>query len=100
MTLPILVLSPMLQTPLGMPEAVRFPGDLYVVVGLTGKMCFGELATLGDIMLLGHWIETKSAQGASKVLEELARLLPSDAHKLTPDGSARGVPLRAVLAPA
>lgn len=142
LTLPILVLSPMLQTLLGLREAIRFPGDVYVlfglasavfwyggwpflkgmfeelhsrrpgmmtlvavaiataylyssavVFGLTGKMFFWELATLVDIMLLGHWIEMKSVMGASKALEALAELMPSDAHKLMPDGSVKDVPL-------
>jgi Cu2+-exporting ATPase len=142
LTLPILVLSPMLQTLVGLREAIRFPGDVYVlfsfssavfwyggwpflkglfeelksrqpgmmilisvaiataylyssavVFGLTGKMFFWELATLVDIMLLGHWIEMKSIMGASKALEELAKLMPSDAHKLMPDGSVKDVPL-------
>jgi len=64
-----------------------------VVFGLSGKMFFWELATLVDIMLLGHWIEMKSVMGASKALEELAKLMPSDAHKLMPDGSVKDVPL-------
>src|SRR5450756_163528 len=64
-----------------------------VVFGLTGKMFFWELASLIDIMLLGHWIEMKSIMGASRALEELAKLMPSDAHKLMPDGSVKDVPL-------
>ena len=64
-----------------------------VVSGLTGKMFFWELATLVDIMLLGHWIEMKSVMGASKALEALAQLMPSDAHKLMPDGNVKDVPL-------
>jgi Cu2+-exporting ATPase len=64
-----------------------------VVFGLTGKMFFWELATLVDIMLLGHWIEMRSVMGASKALEELARLMPSDAHKLMGDGAVTDVPL-------
>jgi Cu2+-exporting ATPase len=142
LTLPILVLSPLLQELVGLREAIRFPGDLYVlfglstavffyggwpflkglfeelkskqpgmmtlvavaittayayssavVFGLTGKVFFWELATLVDVMLLGHWIEMKSVMGASKALEELAKLMPSDAHKLMPDGSVKDVPL-------
>jgi len=142
LTLPILILSPMLQKLVGLQEAIRFPGDLYilfgfssavfwyggwpflkglfneinsrkpgmmtlvavaittaylyssaVVFGLTGKMFFWELATLVDIMLLGHWVEMKSVMGASRALEELAKLMPSDAHKLMTDGSVKDVPL-------
>ncbi len=142
LTLPILVLSPLLQKLVGLRAAIRFSGDVYVlfafasavfwyggwpflkglfkelesrqpgmmtlvavaittayfyssavVFGLAGKMFFWELATLVDIMLLGHWIEMKSVMGASKALEELAKLMPSDAHKLMPDGSVKDVPL-------
>jgi Cu2+-exporting ATPase len=64
-----------------------------VVFGLTGKMFFWELATLVDIMLLGHWIEMRSVMGASKALEALAKLMPSDAHKLMTNGSLKDVPL-------
>lgn len=35
-----------------------------------------------DFVLLGHWIEVKSVMGASRALEQLAKLMPSDAHKL------------------
>jgi Cu2+-exporting ATPase len=63
-----------------------------VVLGLSGKTFFWELATLVDIMLLGHWIEMKSVMGASRALEELAKLMPSDAHKLMPDGTSRTCP--------
>jgi len=48
------------------------------VVG--GKDFFWELATLIDVMLLGHWIEAKSVLGASKALEELVRIMPTTAH--------------------
>ncbi|MBU4548131.1 MAG: cadmium-translocating P-type ATPase, partial [Euryarchaeota archaeon] len=64
-----------------------------VVFGLAGEIFFWELATLIDIMLIGHWLEMKSVIGASKALEELVRLLPSNAHKIMPDGSAMDVPL-------
>jgi len=68
-----------------------------VVFGLSGKVFFWELATLIDIMLLGHWIEMKSVVGASRALEELARLMPSEAHKLMPDGTIQDVPLHALM---
>lgn len=56
-----------------------------VVLGLSGKVFFWELATLIDIMLLGHWIEMKSVMGASKALQKLAELMPSVAHKVEGD---------------
>jgi Cu2+-exporting ATPase len=69
-----------------------------VVFGLAGEVFFWELATLIDIMLLGHWLEMRSVQGASRALEEMARLMPSEAHLLGPDGSARDVSLQELRA--
>ncbi|NQT50323.1 cadmium-translocating P-type ATPase [Candidatus Kuenenbacteria bacterium] len=135
LTLPILILSPMIRDFFGW-EKISFTGDLYVlfflssiiffyggwpflkgffteikkkspgmmtlisvaittayiyssavVFGLAGKLFFWELATLIVVMLLGHWIEMRSIMGASRALEELAKLMPSIAHKVKADGS-------------
>jgi P-type Cu2+ transporter len=51
-----------------------------VVFGLPGMDFFWELATLIDIMLLGHWLEMKSQMAASRALETLVKLLPSIVH--------------------
>jgi Cu2+-exporting ATPase len=64
-----------------------------VVFGWEGKQLFWELATLVDIMLLGHWIEMKSVMGASNALEELVKLMPNEAHRLDEEGNAQDVPL-------
>ncbi|TDI71347.1 MAG: cadmium-translocating P-type ATPase [Bacteroidetes bacterium] len=64
-----------------------------VVFGLDGKLFFWELATLINVMLLGHWIEMRSVMGASRALEELVKLMPSEAHKLMSDGKLVDVPL-------
>ncbi|MGD0951416.1 MAG: heavy metal translocating P-type ATPase [Methanotrichaceae archaeon] len=53
-----------------------------VAFGLRGEVFFWELATLIDIMLLGHWIEMRSILGASHALEELVKIMPSEAHLL------------------
>lgn len=50
-----------------------------------GEDFFWELATLVDLMLLGHWMEARSLLGASRALEKLARLMPSQAHLLVGD---------------
>jgi len=146
LTVPILLLSPLIQKFLGLPKALAFPGAPYlqlvlasavyfyggwpflkgmwdelrkkqpgmmtlialaisvayvysaaVVLGLAGQVFFWELATLIDVMLLGHWIEMRSVLGASKALEELARLMPSTAHLLK-DGTVEDVPIE-VLKP-
>ena len=140
-TIPILLLSPLIQSLLGL-EALKFTGDSYVlfalsttiffyggwpflkglfgelgekrpgmmtligvaitvaytysslvIFGLSGQIFYWELATLIDIMLLGHWIEMRSVMGASRALEELAKLMPSIAHLVEPDGSTKDVPV-------
>lgn len=146
LTLPILILSPMIQEFIGLSVRLRFSGDQYwlwafstivffyggfpflkgfseelinrkpgmmtlialaistayfystaVVFGLTGMEFFWELASLIDIMLFGHWIEMKSVMGASRALEELARLMPSVAHKLLKDGKFEDVPIEQLV---
>ncbi|MBO6522536.1 MAG: cadmium-translocating P-type ATPase [Balneolaceae bacterium] len=64
-----------------------------VVFFVEGKIFFWELVTLVDIMLIGHYIEMKSVMSASKALEELAKLMPSEAHLLQEDGSTKDVAL-------
>ena len=85
--------QPGMMTLIAIAIATAYLYSSAVVFGLSGKLFFWELVTLIDIMLLGHWIEMKSVMGASKALEELARLMPSDAHKFMPDGSLKDVPL-------
>ncbi|WP_229312057.1 copper-translocating P-type ATPase [Larkinella punicea] len=57
-----------------------FGYSVAVVFGLEGMDFFWELATLIDIMLLGHWLEMKSQMAASRALESLVALLPSIVH--------------------
>ena len=146
LTVPILLLSPMIQRFLGLDEKLAFPGDVYVlfglasvvyfwggwpflegiareltarrpgmmtlialaisvayfyssavVFGLAGEPFFWELATLIDVMLLGHWIEMRSVMGASRALESLVRLLPATALRLLPDGGTEEVPVSALV---
>jgi len=141
-TVPVLSLSPFLQNVFGLKKLVDFPGDSYVLFGLStfiylyggypflkglareiserqpgmmtliglalsvayfysgavvfgvqGTFFFWELVTLIDIMLLGHWIEMRSVMGASKALEQLAQLLPSEAHRVRSDGTTEDIPL-------
>ncbi len=53
-----------------------------VVFGFTGRFFFWELATLIDVMLVGHWIEMRSVMSASRALEELAEMMPRTAHRI------------------
>ena len=68
-----------------------------VVFGLPGMGFYWELATLIDIMLLGHWIEMRSVLGASRALEALVRLLPAEAHRQRADGATEDVPVSALV---
>ena len=70
---------------IGFAITVAYIYSVAVVFGLKGMDFFWELSTLILIMLLGHWIEMKSIAGASKELELLVQLMPSDAHMVMPD---------------
>jgi len=85
--------SPGMMTLIALAITVAYAYSSAVVFGLVGKSFFWELATLIDVMLLGHWLEMKSVMGASSALEELAKLLPAEAHKLMADGSLKDVPI-------
>src|SRR5699024_4553487 len=63
-----------------------------VVFGWEGQDLFWELATLVDIMLLGHWIEMRSVMGASNALEKLVELMPNEAHRLDENDQVEDVP--------
>lgn len=52
---------------------------------LPGMDFFWELATLIDIMLLGHYLEMKSVAGASRSLELIVQMLPAGAHQVNGD---------------
>ncbi len=60
--------------------SVAYLYSVAVTFGLEGEAFFWELATLIDIMLLGHWLEMKSVMGASTALEKLSALIPDKAH--------------------
>lgn len=147
LSIPIILLSPMIQGWLGVRQAWAFAGDGYlsallstlvfayggapflkgfvkeikgrdpgmmtliavaistaylysmaVVFGLSGDVFFWELATLIDVMLVGHWIEMASVMGASRALEELAKLMPDEAHRIEDDGTIRDVPTAELVA--
>nr|WP_041620561.1 heavy metal translocating P-type ATPase [Stanieria cyanosphaera] len=74
-----------MMTLISLAITVAFIYSLAVTFGLEGEPFFWELVTLIDIMLLGHWIEMASVQGASRALEQLAKLMPSTAHRLVGD---------------
>ena len=72
--------KPGMMTLIGFAITVAFIYSVATVFGLKGMDFFWELATLILIMLLGHWIEMRSIAGASRELELLVQLMPSNAH--------------------
>lgn len=85
--------TPGMMTLIAVAIAVAYVYSSAVVFGLSGKVFFWELATLIDIMLLGHWIEMRSVMGASAALESLVKLMPSEAHRLKDEGGTEDVPV-------
>ena len=85
--------QPGMMTLISVAISVAYGYSSLVVFGLSGRFFFWELATLIDVMLLGHWIEMRSVMGASRALEELAELMPTEAHKMAEDGSLHDVPI-------
>ncbi len=72
--------NPGMMTLIAMAISVAFIYSSMVVFGFPGDDFFWELATLILIILLGHYIEMKSVLSASKALDELAALMPDEAH--------------------
>lgn len=77
--------SPGMMTLIAIAIVVAYGYSTAVVFGLEGKTFFWELASLIDVMLVGHWIEMRSVMGASKSLEKLAELMPDEAHLVHED---------------
>ncbi|MBO3841229.1 MAG: cadmium-translocating P-type ATPase [Candidatus Brockarchaeota archaeon] len=83
---------PGMMTLIGTAITVAFTYSAATVFISLGMELFWELATLIDVMLLGHWIEAKSVLGASTALEELVRIMPTTAHVLK-NGETVDVPV-------
>ena len=78
--------QPGMMTLVAVAISVAYAYSVAVTVGwLRGMDLFLELATLIDIMLLGHYLEMKSVAGASHALELLVQLLPAEAHQKQSD---------------
>ena len=77
--------QPGMMTLIAVAITVAWGYSAATTLGVKGSTFFWELATLIDIMLLGHWIEMKSVLGASRSLQKLVEMMPSEAH-LVKDG--------------
>lgn len=78
-----------MMTLIALAITVAYSFSVAVIFGFEGSEgsgdFFWELATLIDIMLLGHWLEMKSVLGASKALQLLVSMMPDEAHKVHGD---------------
>ena len=84
-----------MMTLVALAITVAYVYSVSVVFGLDGMDFFWELATLIDIMLLGHWLEMRSQMAASNALESLVALLPSTVH-VERDGVVTNIELQAL----
>ncbi len=85
--------KPAMMTLISMGISVAYFYSLFAFVwneldrtNVTRMDFFWELATLIDIMLLGHWIEMRAIGDAGNALKKMAELLPSTAHLVNEGG--------------
>ncbi len=78
---------PGMMTLISLAIGVAFLFSWVVQFGLLrADALWWELASLVTIMLLGHWIEMRSINQAQGALQELAKLLPDIATRITDGG--------------
>ena len=75
--------QPGMMTLISLAITVAFVYSLATLVVDLGSSFFWELVTLIDVMLLGHWIEMRSVRQASSSLDELAKLMPDTAERVS-----------------
>lgn len=83
--------QPGMMTLISLAITVAFAYSLFAAVTGVSMGFFWEMATLIDIMLLGHWMEMRSVRQASGALNELAKLMPDTAERILENGSTEEV---------
>lgn len=81
--------KPGMMTLISLAISVAFVYSLGALALPDGTTFFWELVTLIDIMLLGHWFEMRSVRQASGALNELAKLMPDTAERISLDGGTK-----------
>lgn len=81
-----------MMTLIGVAITVAWAYSVAVTFGLAGMDFYWEMATLIDIMLIGHYFEMKSVMGASRSLELLVQMMPSTTHYLV-NGQIHDMPV-------
>ncbi len=84
-----------MMTLIGIAVTVTWVYSLAVTFGLQGMDFYWEMATLIDIMLIGHYFEMKSVTGASRSLELLVKMMPAVAHHVM-DSHIHDMPVSAL----
>ncbi|MBZ0292066.1 MAG: copper-translocating P-type ATPase [Anaerolineae bacterium] len=84
--------APSMMSLISLAITVAFVYSLFALVANLGTGFFWEMATLIDIMLLGHWMEMRSVRQASSALNELAKLMPDTAELILNNGDTKEVP--------
>jgi len=84
--------KPGMMTLISLAISVAFAYSVFAIFASPGSSFFWEMATLIDVMLVGHWLEVRSVRQASGALDELAKLMPDTAERLLPDGETEKVP--------
>jgi Cu2+-exporting ATPase len=74
--------QPGMMTLISMAISVAFAYSLGALFFAPESGFFWEMATLIDVMLLGHWFEMRSVRQASSALNELAKLMPDNAERI------------------
>jgi Cu2+-exporting ATPase len=81
-----------MMTLIGIAITVAWAYSVAITFGLKGMDFYWEMATLIDIMLIGHYFEMKSVMGASRSLELLVKMMPSTAHHIV-NGMVHDMPV-------
>ena len=81
--------KPGMMTLISLAISVAFVYSLGALALPGSPTFFWELVTLIDIMLLGHWFEMRSVRQASGALNELAKLMPDTAERISSDGDTK-----------
>jgi len=82
---------PGMMTLISLAISVAFIYSVFAVFTDPETGFFWEMATLIDIMLLGHWLEMRSIRQASGALQELAKLMPDTADRIRENGETETV---------
>lgn len=83
---------PGMMTLIAFAISVAYLYSVFASITGRGETLFWELTSLISVMLLGHWIEMRSVQGAQGALKELSKLLPDTAEVLR-NGNAKTISL-------